>query len=382
MEEDVRCGGAEISFFSLCAALDGRCEVHLAIYRGSLDNSMIRRLFQSLEPTGIRVHWCETPLNPGTITNLHRALRSSAARELSALIEKIRPDVLIVNLPTVERGQAVVDAAERCNPKPPVWGFLHLSQPPSTIGAKLGVLRDLLVPRLLSRFDQLLTVSRDGAREISQRYHFAHPIVVRPPTDILTPLPAGADRSELRKGHGLPDTFLVGIVGRLELHHKGQDVALRVTRQLVLHGSTVHLVVVGDGPDRYTLERMAQRLDIISSVTFLGWREDIGSVIPLLDAVLIPSRYEGFPLTAVQAVTAYVPVIGYSVGGLPELLPDDFMVRPGDESGLVAAVTGVLRGARRWPAGEVALRAANWCRPEIAAGRVVRLLSGGPGARD
>jgi glycosyltransferase involved in cell wall biosynthesis len=108
-------------------------------------------------------------------------------------------------------------------------------------------------------------------------------------------------------------------------------------------------------------------------VTFLGWRDDIDKVLPLLDAVVIPSKYEGFPLTAVQAATAHVPVVGYAVGGLPELVPGNFMVPPGDENGLVTAVAGLLQGTPGWPAREVAQRAAQWCDPDTAAGQIVKL---------
>jgi glycosyltransferase involved in cell wall biosynthesis len=370
--EEVNCGGAELSFFALCRALAGRASVHLAISDESLRNPTMRALHDSLADTGTIVHRCRAPLNPGTLSNLHPALRRSAAQELADLIHTIRPALVLVNLPTVERGQAVADAAELCRPRPPVWGFLHLSQPPSTIGAKLGWVRDLMVPTLLRRFDRLFTVSEDGAQEVSQRYRVGRPQVLRPPTASLAPV-ASADKSKLRRSLGLPDTFLLGIVGRLDLHHKRQDVALRVTQQLLLRGKTLTLVILGDGRDRSALERMTDELEIRSSVTFLGWRDDIDKVLPLLDAVVIPSKYEGFPLTAVQAATAHVPVVGYAVGGLPELVPGNFMVPPGDENGLVTAVAGLLQGTPGWPAREVAQRAAQWCDPDTAAGQIVKL---------
>jgi phosphatidylinositol alpha-1,6-mannosyltransferase len=123
------------------------------------------------------------------------------------------------------------------------------------------------------------------------------------------------------------------------------------------------------------LERIAQELSLTSATTFLGWRNDVDQLIPLLDVLLISSRYEGFPQTAVQAVTAHVPVIGYAVGGLPELLPADFLVPPGDEDGILAVVTALMRGTLRWPAAEIAQRAASWCHPAKAAAQLVTLLA-------
>jgi glycosyltransferase involved in cell wall biosynthesis len=256
-----------------------------------------------------------------------------------------------------------------------VWGFLHLSQKPSVIGAKLGRVRDLFAAKLIRRFDRLLTVSKAGAREVVQRYGTDPAEVVQPPTRTLEPLPAGTDRSQLRKASGLPDTFLVGIVGRVQLHHKGHDAALRVIRELLDRGHAVHLVVVGDGPDQQAVRSMAERMGIAAAVTFLGWRDDIDRLMPLLDAVLMPSRYEGLPQVAVQAVTAHVPVIGYAVGGLIELLPGCFTVPYGAEDRLLEAMVSLMQNPDQWPADEVSLRAINWCEPAHAAEKVLALAA-------
>jgi glycosyltransferase involved in cell wall biosynthesis len=374
--EETKCGGAEVSFFALCRALAARYRVDVALSRSSLDNPTIRRLCEALGDTPAVVHSCANRLNPGTFSNLHGRLRRAAARELAALIDGLRPDLVIVNLPTVERGQTVVDAAELCPHRPPVWGFLHLTQPPSLIGAKLGAIRNLLVPRLIRRFDRLFTVSQSGAREISSRYRIQVPDVVYPPTETFPPLALPMiGRPQLRHAQGLPDKFLVGIVGRVQIYHKGHDVALRVIRQLLDQGKMVHLVVVGDGPDRQRVQRMADRLGIDRAVSFLGWRNDLDVVMPLLDAILMPSRYEGFPLVAVQAAVTHVPVIAYAVGGLAELIPADFTAPYGQESGLTAAVAALSRNPQLWPADEVARRALDCCEPSRAADRVSVLLA-------
>lgn len=372
--EEMNCGGAELSFFALCRALAGRSTVHLALSEGSLANPTIRALWESLRDTSITLHRCRTPLNPGTLSNLNRRLRRSAARELADLLRTIRPDVVVANLPTVERGQAILDAAEGVIPRPPVWGLLHLAQKPSTIGAKLGKLRDLLVSRLLRRFDGLLTVSSAGARDIAERYGMHAPEVLHPPTAIAPAARSPTDRSARRVAEKLPDSFLLGMVGRVEIHHKGHDAALRLTRQLLDAGLPVHLVVVGDGPDLTVVRKLAERLRIVADVSFLGWRQDAGDLIPLLSAVVMPSRYEGMPLVALQAAAAGVPVVGYAVDGLAELLPREFTVPPGDEAALGGTVAELVRGSLHWPAEEVARRAIAWSDPGAAAERLLTIL--------
>jgi glycosyltransferase involved in cell wall biosynthesis len=371
--DEINCGGAEMSFFALCRALAKRCDVELGLSEASLKNPVLRALSDSLSTTSVVVHRSRVSLYPGTLANLHSRLRRAAAEALAEVILRARPDVVVVNLPTVERGQSVIDAAESIRPRVPVWGFLHSSNPPSTIGAKLGRVRDALVPALLRRFDHLLTVSSSGARAVVKRYRVGSPDVVYPPIETVSGFSV-PERDAARAAAGLPEGLLLGIVGRLAAAHKGQDIALRVTRRLRTADVPVHLLIIGDGPDRPALEHLARQLQITSHVSFLGWRQDAGQLIALLDALVIASRHEGMPLTALQAAAASVPVVGYAVDGLTELLPPDFHIPYGDEDGLVTTLRELLRGARVWPSEELAERARNWADPEAAAERLVGLL--------
>lgn len=373
--EEVNCGGAELAFFALAQALASYIEVHLALSAQSLDNATIRSLCGTVRNAAVRVHVCDPRLNAGTLSNLHASLRRRPSGAIVELLRTVQPGLILVNLPTVERGQAVADAVEEAIPRVPLWGFLHLPHEPSTIGAKLGAIRDLLVPRLIRRFDRLLTVSHAGARDIARRYGLPEPDVVYPPTAALQPLLPGTDRRRLRTERGLPDTFLLGMIGRMQLNHKGQDAAVRITQRLLSAGHALQLVVVGDGPDFDEIAALATRLNIRSNVSFLGWRNDVDIILPLLDAIVMPSNYEGLPQTAIQAATAGVPVVGYAVDGLKELLPAGFSVPRGDEEGLADAVMAILRGSRGWPHREVAERAKEWCEPDRVARRILRLAS-------
>jgi glycosyltransferase involved in cell wall biosynthesis len=373
--DEVNCGGAELSFFALCGALASRCAVHLALSRLSLENSTIKAMAESAENAGVIVHACRARLYPGTAANLHRWLRRSAARELARLVQDVRPEVVVVNLPTVERGQAALDAAELVDPRLAVWGFLHLSQKPSTLGAKLGKLRDLLVPGLLRRFRGLMAVSAAGARDAVSEYRVVTPAVLHPPTAAVRPAVSLADRPARRRAEGLPDIFLLGMVARVQIHHKGHDAALRLTRRLLDCGLSMHLVVIGDGPDLPAVRQLCEELQLGASVTFMGWRQDASELIPLLSAAVMPSRYEGMPLAALQAAVAHVPVIGYAVDGLAELLPPEFVVVAGDEIRLAEAVIKLMHGSIHWPAEELSRRASEWSDPAKAAECLLKIVT-------
>jgi glycosyltransferase involved in cell wall biosynthesis len=373
VSDEINLGGAELSLLELCRALARHCDVHLALDQRILANPAFSAAWSSRRGS-THLHPCTARLYPGTIANIHRKLRRRPAGELAGMIAEIQPSVILVNLPTVERGQAIVDAADLVTPRVPVWGFLHSANRPSMIGAKLGPVRDLLVPKLLRRFDHLLTVSAAGAQKISGRYQMDPPDILHPPISTYSQPLSKELRSASRITAGLPDSFLLGIIGRIEALHKGQDTAVRVTARLIEAGYPVHLVVMGEGPDTSAIGRLARRLQISASVSFLGWRQDAGELILLLSAVIMPSKHEGMPLTALQAAAAQVPVIGYAVDGLAELLPEGFKIPYGDEVALGNAMAALIEGLRIWPAEEMAERAQAWSDPNNAAERLLTLL--------
>ena len=367
-------GGAELSFLELSRSLARQAEVHLALSQSAWTSHP--HAYAPLPGQHVAVHRCSRALYPGTLANLHPLLREPVARELAALIRNIDPAAVLVNLPTVERGQSVVDAARRVSADLPIWGLLHLVQQPSGLGTRLGLVRDRMVVSLLTRFDRLLTVSKAGALQLAGRYALPMPAVIHPPTAALQSGIAQPERQTLRARHNLPPGFLLGVVGRVQLRQKGQDAALRITAQLLRDDLPVHLVVIGDGPDLPATKRLAERMGINSRVTFLGWRQDAGDLIPLLDAVLLPSHFEGLPQTALQAASAGIPVVAYAVDGLTELLPPQFLVPHGDEAGFTRALREVIHGSRVWPKEEMRRRAVEWGDPGRAAARVVELLGG------
>lgn len=79
------------------------------------------------------------------------------------------------------------------------------------------------------------------------------------------------------------------------------------------------LLLVGDGPERSTIESLCRELGIYESVRFLGKLEAIEEVLSVADLFLMPSEKESFGLAALEAMACEVPVISSNAGGIPEL---------------------------------------------------------------
>ncbi|MCC6288365.1 MAG: N-acetyl-alpha-D-glucosaminyl L-malate synthase BshA [Chitinophagaceae bacterium] len=80
------------------------------------------------------------------------------------------------------------------------------------------------------------------------------------------------------------------------------------------------LLLVGDGPERPVIEDLARQLNLFEEVRFVGKQQDMEEIFAIADLFLLPSEYESFGLSALEAMAAGAPVVATNVGGLPEII--------------------------------------------------------------
>jgi glycosyltransferase involved in cell wall biosynthesis len=134
------------------------------------------------------------------------------------------------------------------------------------------------------------------------------------------------------------DAPLVLAVCRLE-PQKGVDVAIRALREI----PNAQLVVLGEGPQRPELERLAG-----DRVHLLGRVPDVAAWLRRADVLVHPVRWEGFGLALLEAMLASLPVVASRVSSIPEIVVDGetgLLVEPDDPASLALAVTHVLDDA-------------------------------------
>jgi glycosyltransferase involved in cell wall biosynthesis len=231
--------------------------------------------------------------------------------------------------------------------------------------------------------DLVLAVSGDvaaNARQAGSRDVRVAPVVAPPRP------PAGRTRAEVRAELGLDDGRpLVVAIGRLH-PQKGYDVLLDALARWGAREPVPSVAIAGDGPlhDELAARIRAERLP----VTLLGRRDDVADLLGAADVCVLPSRWEGSPLTAQEALRAGTPLVATRAGGLPELLGDGALLVPvGDPDALAAAVHDVLtdpdRSQRLVEAGSA--QAVRWPDEATAARRLVavyRELLGAPASED
>ncbi len=141
------------------------------------------------------------------------------------------------------------------------------------------------------------------------------------------------DRAAVLRDLGLPpDARVVAYVGRLA-KQKRVDVLIWATQLLRQLTGNVYHVVVGDGPQRSSLERLAKHFTCDDVTRFVGHRADARRLFPHFDVFWLASDFEGQSNSVLEAMAAGVPVVASDIPANREVIEDGrtgYLVRPGD----------------------------------------------------
>lgn len=140
------------------------------------------------------------------------------------------------------------------------------------------------------------------------------------------------------------------MVGSLEQIYKSPDVLIDAVADCTREGLDLRLAIVGDGKERPGLEARARALGLGPRVRFLGQLpagEAVRAELDRADLFVLPSRTEGLPRAMVEAMARALPCIGSTMGGIPELLPPEDLVPPGDAGALARKIREVVGDSGR-----------------------------------
>lgn len=157
-------------------------------------------------------------------------------------------------------------------------------------------------------------------------------------------------RNEL---HVSPETVVLASVGRLQ-KQKGFDYLIDALAHLVNSNETTkpfHVALIGDGEQRGPLEAQAHSVNVMDRITFLGWRSqsEVYRLLAGSDLFVLPSRFECFPYTLLEAVAVGLPTITTDVGGNAEIVLHErngLVVPEGDVPRLSTAIHRLVENTK------------------------------------
>ena len=113
--------------------------------------------------------------------------------------------------------------------------------------------------------------------------------------------------------------WLAAYVGRLS-SEKGPDLFLDTLIPVCQRQPRVHAVMLGEGPERDTLQQRINAAGLGERITLPGFQRDMRGWMKRLDALVISSRTEGTPMILLEAMQDGVPVVAFGVGGIPDVI--------------------------------------------------------------
>ena len=144
-------------------------------------------------------------------------------------------------------------------------------------------------------------------------------------------------------------TPVIGNVANLspKKDHHSLLVAVEEVRR---HVPDVVLLLIGSGPLEQQLRSEVASRGLAETVRFLGSRDDVAELLPAFDVFTLSSRFEGLPISLLEAMAAEVACVATAVGGIPEVIDDGVhgrVVPPGAPAELAHAITVLLTDPAR-----------------------------------
>jgi glycosyltransferase involved in cell wall biosynthesis len=161
----------------------------------------------------------------------------------------------------------------------------------------------------------------------------------------LRPLPTASEKEALRRRLRLPEGRLILYVGRLSPEKRVLRL-LEAAQPVLDETPDVHLILLGDGPERDAVERRVDQLGVGARVHLRGTVNNVGDYLAVGDVFVLPSLTESLSLALVEAMAAGLPVITTRQTGAVDAVKNGengLLVDVDDMSGLTAAMSKVLQ---------------------------------------
>src|SRR6267143_715045 len=300
-------GGHEVMTLEAVRYLSSRrdLKVSFAFYEG---NERLLKRLEDIKNSSGNLALKPLPFRSKSLQAFRSLVTWIKTMRIEGLMKRVDPDVVVISQGRIEGSSLGLLAAKRAGFR--TISYIPLAHPVSVSGKPFALwLREKVNGYFYRLPDKIITIS-EGARQM---------LLARGTT---------------------PD--VVGVVGRIEFRQKGQDFAVRAVARYKEDLKNFRFLFVGSGPDEARLAGMIVSLGVARHAQVLPWHPNPAEVYSGIEMLLIPSKFEGVPLTMLEAMARELPVIASNVDGMAEILPQSWLFPYGD----CAALVDTLRRVR------------------------------------
>ena len=259
-------------------------------------------------------------------------------RKLNALFRQYRPAVVHTHLGALNYAYPLMI---RYRTPARVYTVHNLAE--KDIGRRTGPIVRALAFRYRIGGVVPVAIAEEVRVSIQKVYGYTNPPLIPNgiPTDEYAPNPD--TRAQWRQAHGIePHATVVTHIGRFAVQ---KNHALLVEAFAQVHSDApLYLLLVGAGELEDAVREQVAGLGLESRVRFLGIRADVADILRASDVFVLSSRWEGNPMSVMEAMAAGLPVVSTAVGGVPELVRDreTGLLVPSEDAGALAQALQAL----------------------------------------
>jgi glycosyltransferase involved in cell wall biosynthesis len=281
---------------------------------------------------------------------LRNQVQPARSHGLAKRFAQLRPALVVAIQGNIEHSSLALLAARHVGI--PCTSYIPVPHSNAEMGARFGALRDHFASRLFTLPDSFITITDEMAKLLRHRGATAPIHIVYNGVDTARFLPG--DPVAACRQLNLPlDKILIGVIGRVEFRQKQQHLLVQAIAAEPALSTACRLVFAGDGPDVAALRTLVEQSQI--SATILPWC-DPARLYQALDALVIPSRYEGLPLVMLEALAAATAVLASDRDGMKDLLPPAWRFEPNNPTALATTLSRFIQQGRPAPAAALVAR--------------------------
>ncbi|EML2223737.1 MULTISPECIES: glycosyltransferase family 4 protein [Klebsiella] len=247
-------------------------------------------------------------------------------------------DYIIIVQGDIELGSVFLNEGVRvCREQ--IISYIPYTHSFSLMGSKLSLIKDILSRSVYKKCDKYISISNIFASELTKRNPNAAVRVLRNVIVNFNP--------ENIRGSGYTyrpkeNEFVLLMAGRVYFRQKGQHLLVGALKKINVK-KNIRVKVIGDGPDLNKMKEMSDALSSNVTFEYMGWKNNIWDHTKDVDALVLPSLYEGVPLVMLEAIKANVSIIAPARDGMRDYIPQGYLYKTGSEEEEIEALSQKLK---------------------------------------